>query len=68
MLSIYSPSDTLQYLSQLEMVARKLKDQLMRQKQVAKRAVIVIVTIMFQGEMRHERSPGYRPPQEESDC
>ena len=29
-----TPNDTLQYLSQLELVARKLKDQLMRQKQV----------------------------------
>jgi len=28
-----TPNDTLQYLSQLELVARKLKDQLMRQKQ-----------------------------------
>jgi len=28
-----SPSDTLQYLSQLENVARKLKDQLIRQNQ-----------------------------------
>ena len=31
---ISSPSDTLQYLSQLESVARKLKDQLIRQNQV----------------------------------
>lgn len=29
-----SPGDTLQYLSQLEMVARKLKHQLIKQKQV----------------------------------
>ena len=29
-----TPGDTLQYLSQLETVARKLKDQIMRQKQV----------------------------------
>ena len=34
MLNISSPSDTLQYLSQLESVARKLKDQLIRQNQV----------------------------------
>ena len=33
-LNISSPSDTLQYLSQLESVARKLKDQLIRQNQV----------------------------------
>ena len=32
---ISSPSDTLQYLSQLESVARKLKDQLIRQNQVS---------------------------------
>ena len=32
-----SPSDTLQYLSQLESVARKLKDQLIRQNQVISR-------------------------------
>ena len=30
-----SPGDTLQYLSQLEMVARKLKHQLIKQKQVS---------------------------------
>ena len=36
-LNISSPSDTLQYLSQLESVARKLKDQLIRQNQVMAR-------------------------------
>ena len=29
-----TPTDPLQYLSQLELVARKLKDQLIKQKQV----------------------------------
>ena len=29
-----TPADPLQYLSQLEIVARKLKDQLIKQKQV----------------------------------
>ena len=38
---ICSPSDTLQYLSQLESVARKLKDQLIRQNQVILRIKVM---------------------------
>ena len=38
---ISSPSDTLQYLSQLESVARKLKDQLIRQNQVILRIKVM---------------------------
>jgi len=49
-----TPNDTLQYLSQLELVARKLKDQLMRQKQ--------------DEQIPSEPKLPYKGPQEESDC
>ena len=48
-LNISSPSDTLQYLSQLESVARKLKDQLIRQNQVIvlEKTGLIITCLVF---------------------